>query len=413
MTSRSPVRSPGLTPQRIARGPARRAAALPAGLELLHGLDEACRQRAGQPVGQPPGQETGPGAAARRGRAPRKAGPELPDLPDLPDLAAPDFADPGSADPDVSVPGVAVPGVAVRGVAVRGVAARGVAGQGVAAPGVKPPVAPSAPGLLDRLAHSAAEPDPRLLFDQVHRMREAGAAPEHLCTVLLAAIARRLGDWWLEDRLDIAGVTLGALRLHRLLNELAPHFAGPSAAGGQAPDRHPSGRPGPRFVQAPHGRALLLPVPGEQHSFGLRMVTELFRASGWPVRNLVTPSLAGLRSVLRQTRFAMIGLSISGHRHADMLAACVRCIRQDARNRDCVVMIGGQLLATDPSLIAHLPVDLLCVDGASAPAQAARLLRERRGLLRSSVLAGPHPGKTARAGLLGPPGKAASRIAAA
>ena len=99
----------------------------------------------------------------------------------------------------------------------------------------------------------------------VGALRQRGTPVESLYLDLLAPAARHLGDLWCADACDFATVTMGLGRLQQLLHELSPAF------GGELEHRE-------------HGRrALLVPVPGEQHTFGLLMVVEFFRRAGWDV----------------------------------------------------------------------------------------------------------------------------------
>ena len=108
----------------------------------------------------------------------------------------------------------------------------------------------------------------------VQRTLEGGANVETVYLRLLAPAARHLGLLWEEDRCDFTQVTVGVWQLRQILRELVPKFLGP--AGAPRRDR----------------RALLLAVPGEQHTFGIVMVAEFFRRAGWSVRScpLGTPA---------------------------------------------------------------------------------------------------------------------------
>ena len=79
---------------------------------------------------------------------------------------------------------------------------------------------------------------------------------------LLAPVARRLGEMWVNDECGFTDVTIGLCRLHQVLRDLGPSFRDTRRGAVQ-------GR-----------RALLLPAPGEQHMFGAVMVAEFFRRTG-------------------------------------------------------------------------------------------------------------------------------------
>ena len=94
-------------------------------------------------------------------------------------------------------------------------------------------------------------PEAQAVALYVSGLHGQGVSPEALYTELLTPVARKLGDMWVEDECTFADVTLAVLRLQNAQRSLAPQFVGQSMPGVGAP------------------RILLLPVPGEQHTFGL------------------------------------------------------------------------------------------------------------------------------------------------
>lgn len=71
---------------------------------------------------------------------------------------------------------------------------------------------------------------------------------ESLYLDLLAPAARHLGELWCADACDFASVTLALGRLQKVMHQLSPAFEGD-------------------VQHREHGRrALLVPVPGEQHT---------------------------------------------------------------------------------------------------------------------------------------------------
>lgn len=83
---------------------------------------------------------------------------------------------------------------------------------------------------------------------------------ETLLLHLMAPAARRLGELWEADRIDFVDVTIGTSRLQQLLH----HLTFPPRTREDDQNRH----------------LLLVPAPGEQHTFGLVMASELFRRAG-------------------------------------------------------------------------------------------------------------------------------------
>jgi methanogenic corrinoid protein MtbC1 len=190
----------------------------------------------------------------------------------------------------------------------------------------------------------------------VESLRARGAPIEALFLELLAPAARRLGELWTADICDFTEVTVGLCRLQQLLHELGPAFRTET-------DYPPHGR-----------RVLLLPVPGEQHSFGVYMVAEFFRRAGWDVWSGAVESSKELVRIVRRERFAVIGLSVSADNQVDTLSASIREVRRASRNRRVGVLVGGPVFVEHPDLVPLVGADATAVDGRQAVEQARNLL---------------------------------------
>ncbi len=198
--------------------------------------------------------------------------------------------------------------------------------------------------------------DAEAAFAHVDALRGRGAALDTLLLRLLAPAARQLGDWWCEDECDFTQVTTGLWRLHQVLRYLSP----------PAPD-DPEGR-------NVHRRALLVPLPGEQHSFGVAMVAEFFRQAGWNVWSGPVASADDLLALAAKDWFAVIGVSVASEVMLTSVSALVRALRRASRNRSVGVMVGGQIFNAHPQLVARVGADATASDGRQAVARAEDLL---------------------------------------
>lgn len=183
-------------------------------------------------------------------------------------------------------------------------------------------------------------------------LRGGGASVEALYLDLLAPAARQLGDMWLRDECDFTQVTVGLWRLHQVLRDLGPSFHGDADLRVVGP------------------RALLMPAPGEQHTFGLAMVVDFFRRDGWGVWSGALDSNAELASMVRYQSFAVVGFSVACGERLDELVESIRRVRRASCNPDVGVMVGGPAFVGQPQLAAAVGADATATDGAQAVRQA-------------------------------------------
>jgi methanogenic corrinoid protein MtbC1 len=190
-------------------------------------------------------------------------------------------------------------------------------------------------------------------------LRLRGATPESLYIGILSDAARRLGVLWENDRCDFAQVTIGVGHLQQVARGLAPDF---HDAAVRRPEAY---------------SILLLPVQGEQHSFGLLLLAEFFRRAGWHVAG--GPVSAGLdpADIVRGTWFDIIGFSLGSELLLGHLTKTIRRVRRVSRNRDLGIMVGGPLFLRQPSLVARVGADATAHDAQSAVRQANGLLARR------------------------------------
>jgi len=193
----------------------------------------------------------------------------------------------------------------------------------------------------------------------LRRLAERGATAHELCLDLLAPAARRLGDLWTADRCHFSDVTIALGRLQLMLRELASRME--VAAPEQGPQR----------------RALLLAVASDQHTFGLAMVRDFFRAAGWRVATDGPESPEALKALVRAEFFDIVGFSIGAERHVEALAAAVHTLRKHSRNPGVRVLVGGPLLLVRPEVAAQVGADATALDARQAILEAERQVAGR------------------------------------
>ena len=189
----------------------------------------------------------------------------------------------------------------------------------------------------------------------VDAMRVRGISVETIYLDLLAPVARYLGELWEQDLCDFTEVTIGLGRLQQVLHET-------SAAFGQAARRPMSGR-----------RVLLLPCPGEQHTFGIAMVAEFFHRAGWDVAGGPAQAGADPQDMVQREWFDVVGFSVGSESHVGALCECIRSVRKASRNPNVGIIAGGPVFVLNPEYATRIPVDAVALNGRDAPALADEL----------------------------------------
>lgn len=194
----------------------------------------------------------------------------------------------------------------------------------------------------------------------VELLEAQGTKPAALYLGIISEAARRLGELWEEDRCDFAQVTISLGRLQRLVRALSPSFQVAAVS------------------QIGHAdTVMLLPAPGDQHTFGLVILAEFFQREGW---NLIGGPVSMGYDAAELVRGAWVdvaGFSVGSHSRLESLAACIRAVRKSSQNRYLGVMVGGPLFIQHPELVTRVGADTTAPDAASAVRQAKGLLELR------------------------------------
>lgn len=201
------------------------------------------------------------------------------------------------------------------------------------------------------------------------RMIVLGGGRDALLEDLLAPAARVLGEMWERDVCDFTTVTLGVYRLDQVMKEIC-------AVGRDD------------YSPLVHDRTILLvPSPGEQHSFGLNMVADVFREGGWCVRSAGLVARSRLIKLVGEEWFDVVGFSVSADRALKGLPSCIRAVRQASSNRALGVFVGGRAVTCHPERTRFLGAD----GTANDPRQA---LREANIFVEATVTERLHKSKT-------------------
>ncbi len=186
--------------------------------------------------------------------------------------------------------------------------------------------------------------------------RAQGASIEALFQDLLAPTARRLGVLWDEDINDFVDVTRGITHLQKIVQDYSEDFR----KEGRAP--------------ASHRRALVMPMPGEQHTFGVALIAEQFRREGWRVWGGPPQHVDDILELVDAQHFDVVGLSVGRLDDTRSLATAIRLVRAASVNKDVAILVGGKPFLERPDLVARVGAHATARDARDAVETASKLI---------------------------------------
>jgi methanogenic corrinoid protein MtbC1 len=203
--------------------------------------------------------------------------------------------------------------------------------------------------------------DDRAVRDCVIALRDRGVPTEAIFLELLSPVARHLGEMWERDLCTFSEVTVGLGRLQKVLREN-------SATASQFDQDAQNGQ---------RQRILLMPCPGEQHTFGLSIVAELFHRAGWDVVTcfLATDSAA---TMVQKDWYDVVGFSLGSAAGVPRLRAAMELVRQVSQNPHLPIIAGGPIFQLHPEFGEQIQADAIITHGAHAPSQADKLVAASR-----------------------------------
>ncbi len=217
-----------------------------------------------------------------------------------------------------------------------------------------------AAGDIEAFARLVLLDDARLAREYLEARRAQGVALERIFLDLMAPAARLLGEYWEQDICDFAQVTIGLSMLQRMLRTYSPA----STVDGD--------------VNAGNRHALVMPAPGEQHTFGICMVEEFMRSGGWRVEHHPAQSSDEIVSLVHDNWYAVVGLSLSSDHFLDDLGSCIADIRRNSQNSVVGVMVGGPFFLEHPEFIERVGADATAANGPDAVVQARALVHRKQ-----------------------------------
>ncbi|MCU0762541.1 MAG: cobalamin B12-binding domain-containing protein [Hydrogenophaga sp.] len=199
--------------------------------------------------------------------------------------------------------------------------------------------------------------------DSVLDLRARGVPLEAIFIDLLAPVARHLGEMWERDLCSFSDVTMALGRLQKVLRDNSHAFS--------------QQRQGQPSTQLNGRRVLLMPCPGEQHTFGLSMVAEIFHRAAWDVVTCFLHS-ASAEQVVKREWYDVVGFSLGNEEGVPQLRQAIERVRQMSHNPRVSIIAGGPLFLLQPELCAQVPADAIVTHGPEAPSLAEQLVAASR-----------------------------------
>ena len=213
---------------------------------------------------------------------------------------------------------------------------------------------------IDRFAQLTISGEVDDLEDHIVSLTCQGVVAEAVYLELMAPAARRLGLYWQEDRCSFTDVTIGLGRLQTLLYRLSARHKGQSDPSQWTP------------------KGLFVTPAGGQHSFGIRMVEDLFRRAGWKTLCEPNISIRELADLVENEAFDMIGIGLSIEGQIDATRAMISEVRLSSCNRQIKIMVGGSLICEQLDLVNRLGADLSAIDAREAVTIAQNIIYEQK-----------------------------------
>lgn len=186
--------------------------------------------------------------------------------------------------------------------------------------------------------------------------QQDGASPETIYLGYIAGAARKLGDMWVADELSFMQVTLACGRLYRIIRGL----------------RHVLEETLVSQTEARH--VLFGLVPGDNHTLGIEMATDLFRRDGWDVDKFMGDNADALIEMTENARYQSVVLVANSER---MLAQLIRLVLAVRITQPMAhIVVAGGIAAQVPDVDRLVGADAVMHDLDTAIAQLRRIIDE-------------------------------------
>lgn len=207
---------------------------------------------------------------------------------------------------------------------------------------------------VDALVDLAMERDIEGARGFIEGRMEAGRRMSWILGELIPTVARRIGQYWLDDDWSFVQVTWGVGTLQLLLRQLSE---------AEAPTR------------SVRSLVLLSSPPEEQHTLGIFVLGEMLRRESWSVDVQPGLDVDELSARVAAERVAAVGLSVSNGELFPLVRPMVDQLKQASAHPELAVLIGG---APDLEVPAHQAGAVYCGNARATAAWLAENVAPHR-----------------------------------
>ena len=211
---------------------------------------------------------------------------------------------------------------------------------------------------IEQLCHDLISDDPMAGSEFVTELRSRGVDLNALYLVYLAGAARKLGVWWDKDFITFVEVSKGTSRIYGIMRGLNRLFAS--------------------SLRSPQRSAIFASCPGETHTLGVKIASDLFRKDGWDIELKIGRSHDELIEEIRESKSLLIGLSAAGEHSLPVLAKLIVAIR--VVRPECLILVSGNIVNVCNELVYLMTPDALALGYEEAEAEMSKLLGVASGL---------------------------------
>lgn len=216
---------------------------------------------------------------------------------------------------------------------------------------VSPDLVPSSKE-IDTLCNALLSDDPSAAANFIEKAQMRGYDFDTICTSYLGVAAQRLGSWWEQDRVSFYSVTIAAGRIYAILRMLRMKRA--------------------YLLPDMRRAAVFASVPGENHTLGITMATDMARDRGWDIELFVGLTHDELLETLIARQPSVVALSAGGKRSLPALGRLIVALQISAPTAS--ILVCGQIVSSNLVPVGVAGADAVAEDFETALKEMERFL---------------------------------------